>query len=81
LADTEPAILIDTREKEPLVFKRLPSLRATLVTADYSVLGLQRLFAVERKSLDDLANCCSGESRQRFKGELLRMRSYPFCRF
>jgi ERCC4-type nuclease len=51
-----------------------------LATADYSVLGLERLFAVERKSLDDLANSCSGESRQRFERELLRMRSYPFCR-
>jgi ERCC4-type nuclease len=79
-AGAYPTILVDTREQEPLVFKRLPSIRATLVTADYSVLGLEPLFVVERKSLDDLANSCSGEGRQRFERELSRMRSYPFRR-
>jgi len=79
-AGATPTILVDTREQEPLVFARLPSVRATLVTADYSVLGLERLFAVERKDLDDLANCCSGQSRQRFERELHRLRGYPFRR-
>jgi ERCC4-type nuclease len=76
----QPTILVDTREQEPLVFTRLRSCRATLVTADYSLLDLERLFAAERKSLEDLANCCSGQGRQRFERELLRMRSYPFRR-
>jgi len=79
-AGQKPTILVDTREQEPLVFTRLPSVRASLLTADYSVLGLERLFAVERKSLQDLANSCCGPNRERFERELLRMRSYPFGR-
>ena len=35
---------------------------------------------MERKSIDDLANCCMGVNRDRFERELLRMRSYRFKR-
>jgi hypothetical protein len=37
LADRETVIVIDTREVQPLVFERLPSVRGNLSTGDYSV--------------------------------------------
>jgi DNA excision repair protein ERCC-4 len=41
---------------------------------------LTDLFAVERKSIGDLVNCCMGENRQRFERELRRLRGYRFKR-
>ncbi len=61
LSEMRPAIVIDTREQMPLVFRHLSAVRATLQTGDYSVLGLEHLFAVERKSLADLVMCCVGD--------------------
>jgi DNA excision repair protein ERCC-4 len=72
--------VIDTREQEPLVFTRFESVRGTLTTGDYSVAGLEELFAVERKSIDDLVGCCMGENRERFERELHRLRGYRFKR-
>ena len=69
-------ILIDTREQSPFAFS-LPTEAATLDTGDYSVKGLEHLIAVERKSLDDLLQCC-GWQRDRFKRELQRLRAYRF---
>ena len=71
LADCRPVIVIDTREQTPLVFTRLPSVTKALQSGDYSSLGLEGRFAVERKSLDDLANCCVGANRDRFEREYL----------
>ena len=48
-----PAIVIDTREKDPLAFANLSTDVATLDTGDYSIVGLTHLIAVERKSLPD----------------------------
>jgi ERCC4-type nuclease len=73
LADFRPIICIDTREIEPLTFTRLQSVRGTLYSGDYSILGLEAEFAVERKSLDDLANCCLSSNRGRFQNELPRL--------
>jgi hypothetical protein len=50
LADHEPVILIDAREQKPLPFERLKTQTDTLPTGDYSVVGLENLFAVERKT-------------------------------
>jgi DNA excision repair protein ERCC-4 len=80
LADHEPVIVIDTREQDPLSFTRLQSVRGTLTTADYSVFGLESLFAVERKSIGDLVGCCVGENRERFERELHRLRGFRFKR-
>jgi DNA excision repair protein ERCC-4 len=80
LADSEPVIVVDTREQEPLVFTRLPSRIGTLYTGDYSVAGLESLMVIERKSLADLVGCCVGESRERFERELHRARGYRFKR-
>src|SRR5262249_11059561 len=48
-------------------------------SGDYSVRGLEDQFAIERKSIDDLANCCSS-NRERFEHELHRLRGFRFKR-
>ena len=80
LADCQPVLVSDNREQEPLIFTRLKSVRGTLYSGDYSIRGLEDSFAVERKSLDDLANCCLGSNRECFEHELHRLRGYRFKR-
>lgn len=80
LANVKPTIVVDNREQAPLTFSRLPSVRGTLQSGDYSVHGLDYLFAVERKSVPDLVGCCMGESRSRFERELHRLRGFRFKR-
>src|ERR1700757_1958282 len=80
LADAEPMIVVDTREQLPLPFSRLKTRAGALVTGDYSVAGLESLFAIERKSIGDLVGCCVGENRERFERELHRLRGYHFAR-
>jgi ERCC4-type nuclease len=80
LADHKPVIVVDSREQQPLSFSRLQAIRGMLLTGDYSVSGLQDLFAVERKWIDDLVGCCIGESRARFERELHRLRGFRFNR-
>ena len=72
-----PTIIIDSREKTPLVFN-CPSVKECLYSGDYSFVGAEHLFAVERKSLDDLAASCVKSRRATFENELLRLRG---CRF
>jgi ERCC4-type nuclease len=52
----------------------------TLMSGDYSVAGLEALFAVERKSIGDLVSCCIGQNRERFERELHRLRGFRFKR-
>jgi ERCC4-type nuclease len=80
LAGAQPVIVIDTREQEPLPFGRLATQAGTLVSGDYSVVGLEHLFAIERKSIADLVGCCIGENRERFERELHRLRGFRFKR-
>jgi len=80
LADQAPLIIIDSREQVPLQFTRLESRVATLPSGDYSIAGLEELFAVERKSIPDLVTCCTGQNRQRFERELHRLRGFRFKR-
>jgi DNA excision repair protein ERCC-4 len=75
-----PTLLIDTREQTPLAFTRLESIPGTLTSGDYSVAGLEELFAIERKSVSDLVGCCAGSNRERFERELHRLRGYRFAR-
>lgn len=77
--------LVDTREQTPLDFSKLDGKklfrveRATLVTGDYSVRGLEDSeICVERKSLPDIL-ACVGRERERFEKELFRMRAFQ-CR-
>jgi len=70
-------VLVDTREQTPLSFPSdaVEARPATLTAGDYSMPGLTELCGIERKSLADLL-ACIGPERDRFKRELLRLRSY-----
>ncbi|MDB6064066.1 MAG: hypothetical protein JWR26_274 [Pedosphaera sp.] len=80
LADAKPVVVVDTREQLPLVFTRLQAVRGSLYTGDYSLVGFENSFAIERKSIQDLVGCCVGENRERFERELLRLRGFRFQR-
>lgn len=70
-------IIIDNREQTPWIFpKEIESERGSLATGDYSLSGLEDLCSIERKSLSDLVGCTTGDDRERFKKELLRLKSY-----
>jgi DNA excision repair protein ERCC-4 len=75
-----PCLIVDTREQTPLPFTRLESIPGTLTSGDYSVAGLEDLFAIERKSIGDLVGCCAGSNRERFERELHRLRGFHFAR-
>lgn len=79
LADIRPVIIIDNREQAPLEFTRLASVRGTLQSGDYSVVGCETLFSIERKSISDLTGCVAG-GRDRFERELHRLRGFRFAR-
>lgn len=80
LAGRKPVIVYDSREQTPLCFTQLEAVRGTLQTGDYSILGAEHLFSVERKSITDLVGCCCGSSRERFERELRRLRGHQFRR-
>lgn len=69
-------IFCDSREQAPFSFGGYDCevLTGTLTTGDYSLAGLTDRCAVERKSLDDLLSCLTGEGRERFERELARAR-------
>lgn len=72
--ETDPVILIDSREQLPYEFPDMTTEVVCLGAGDYSVKGLRDL-AIERKSLPDFVGCC-GQSRERFLRELKRLQSY-----
>ncbi len=74
---TGPVIIVDTREQDPLSFT-LPTERGGLVTGDYSIKGLERYLAIERKSIDDLTGSLQGQNRERFERELSRGRGLEY---
>lgn len=74
-----PTIIIDTREQTPLDFPHLPSRPGTLYTGDYSLAGFESVFAVERKSIQDLCSSLRA-GRERFMHELHRLRAFQFRR-
>jgi ERCC4-type nuclease len=76
----KPVLLIDHREKRPLVFTRLRAEAGTLESGDYTVAGLATRFAVERKSVKDLIVCSRGQDAMRFSRELQRLRAFDFAR-
>lgn len=80
LSDLRPVVIIDTREQDPLPISRLETVRAGLQSGDYSFQGGEHVFAVERKSIDDLVGCCTGENRERFEREMHRLRGFRFKR-
>ena len=72
-------IVIDTREQAPLPIPRYWYVRGTLKTADYSILGYESAFAIERKSLQDLVGSLT-HGRARFERELNRLAAFQFKR-
>ena len=76
LSPSDITAIFDTREQLPLDLGEIPSIRGTLATGDYSVVGLEHVIAVERKSLDDLLGCV-GNDRERFDRECQRLLGYP----
>lgn len=66
----------DSREQTPLDLTPLRTVRVGLATGDYSVVGLEHVVAVERKSLSDLV-ACIGVERERFDREVQRLLAYP----
>ena len=71
-----PTIVIDTREQLPYEFQTEARI-ATLKTGDYSLKGVEKLIAIERKSVDDLIGCLT-KDRRRFERELYRGRSLDY---
>lgn len=74
-----PTMVTDTREQDPLTFRTFPSITGTLTSGDYSLVGAEELFAVERKSIADLVASVTRE-RERFERELHRLRGFRFAR-
>lgn len=70
-------VIIENREQLPWKFPAdIETMPGTLQSGDYSILGLEELISIERKSLSDFLGCCTGDGRDRFKRELLRLRSF-----
>lgn len=74
-------IIEDTREQTPLDFSPFPFVtveRGTLHSGDYSVKGLESVFAIERKSLADLVGTIT-HGHERFERELARLTSFKYA--
>ena len=76
LTPEQVTAIIDTREQQPLDLSPLKCTTGTLTTGDYSVVGLEDVVAIERKSLPDLI-ACVGRERERFDREVQRLLAYP----
>ena len=70
--------IIDTREQLPYDLAPMRSVVRGLDVADYSVLGLESVVRIERKSLADFVQCC-GRERPRFLRELTRLRGFEYA--
>jgi hypothetical protein len=84
-------VAVDTREQRAYRFADLradacdkyaplvvPVIVTTLAEGDYSIAGMEKWVAVERKSMADLFNTI-GQDRQRFERELHRLQSLRFA--
>lgn len=65
-----PQVVVDTREQNPWEFEN--SVRIGIPTGDYSLVGMEHIVAVERKSLPDLVMSLTHE-RERFMREIDRL--------
>ena len=81
----KPILLADTRERASYDFRRFIRWfagieRRALRVGDYSIAGLEDRVAVERKSVEDLFNCCSPcGSRDAFVRACARMGALDFA--
>lgn len=81
LRTPKPAIVVDTREKNPFSFERFYNWfsgieKRPLEIGDYSVVGLEDRCVVERKDLNDLVRSLHVE-RSVFVNRLKRMSEFP----
>ncbi len=72
----EITAIVDTREQNVLDLSPLQTTPGTLTTGDYSVLGLEAVISIERKSESDMLSCI-GTDRKRFDREVRRLLAYP----
>jgi ERCC4-type nuclease len=68
----KPVVLIDTRERAPFNFRRFANWiagesRQKLDAGDYSILGMENVLALERKSLSDLITTLIQQRSRFFK--------------
>lgn len=68
----KPVVLIDTRERSPFNFSRFPNWiagesRQKLDAGDYSILGMENVLSLERKSLSDLITTLIQQRSRFFK--------------
>jgi len=81
----KPTLVIDSMEQKPYTFKPFRKWfagieRGKLGMGDYSIAGLKDRIAVERKSLQDLFNCCSPYgSREAFLRACERLSKLEFA--
>lgn len=80
-----PTLICDSREQRPLSFdnlpirgaKSLPVVVRKLDEGDYSVLGLEKILFIERKSIADLYGTIF-KGRDRFERELVRACNHQY---
>ena len=70
--------IIDTREQLPYDLAPMRSVVRGLDVGDYSLVGLESVVRIERKSLADFVQCC-GRERPRFLRELTRLRGFEYA--
>lgn len=63
---------IDSKEQTPWNMSPMKTKRIALKTGDYSIQGLERFIAIERKSWADALQCI-GHSRERFENCVARL--------
>lgn len=68
--------VVDTREQVAWDLSPMQMVSKGLDVGDYSLVGLESVVAIERKSLADFVMCC-GSERERFQRELDRLRGWP----
>ena len=76
LEPSEVIVVVDSREQTPLDLAPLRTRVTGLDTGDYSIVGLEHVVRVERKTLEDLVGCV-GRERERFQREVDRLLAYP----
>lgn len=60
-------ILVDTREQLPWIFHSIPTSRKKLKYGDYALRGMEKICAVERKSVEDMAGTMTSGLRRFMK--------------
>ncbi|MHB9038634.1 MAG: ERCC4 domain-containing protein [Armatimonadota bacterium] len=70
-------VIVDTREQQGYSFpcERFVTVRQALPAGDYSLAGLERDVAIERKTLEDFVHTVIRD-RDRFRRELLKLAEY-----